>query len=808
MFRSFGRVERAVLVAAAALLGPHPADALAQGGAQAETRRHAEWTAQWVAHPDAPPTAAGLFHFRRSFDLAAPPEHFVVRVSADNRYRLLVNGRSVASGPARGDVAHWRYETLDLAPWLRAGRNVIAASVWNWGEHRPAAQASHRTGFLLQGEGAAAAVSTGAGWRVLWNRGYGFAPVVGPDANGYYVASPGEVIDGRVMPWGWEQPGFDDSGWIAVRPVVLRADAAKGALPRGGHSYGEASEWQLVPRELPAMEETPVRFARVARSEGVAPDDRFLRGKGDLVVPANRRVSILLDQGHLTTAYPVVVASGGEGASMTLTYAEALFDAQGRKGNRNEIAGKTIRGVRDRILFDGGAQRRYQPLWFRTWRYVQLDVETGAAPLRLHDVHGIFTAYPFAQHAAFASDQPWITPIWDIDWRIFRLSAFETFWDTPYYEQFQYVGDTRIMSLISLYSDGDDRLMRNALIQIDQSRIPEGITASRYPSALPQYIPPFSLWWVAMVHDYWMHRDDPAFVRRFLPGVRGVLGWYEGFVDETGMLGPMPWWNVLDWASAYDRGVPPGAENGHSTPLTLQYAYALQRAAEIEEALGQPAEAARYRVRAEGLIAAVVARAWDARRGLFADTPDKSLFSQQTNSLAVLVGAVPDGEQAAVMERVLADPSLVQASYYFRFYVDEALVRAGLGGRYLERLAPWREMIRLGLTTTPENPEPTRSDSHAWSAHPNYHLLASVLGVRPASPGFRTVRIAPALGPLRRVHGIVPHPAGPIELRLRRSGGRLRGEVILPPGLSGRFEQDGQSVALRPGRQQVDLGAP
>ncbi len=115
-----------------------------------------------------------------------------------------------------------------------------------------------------------------------------------------------------------------------------------------------------------------------------------------------------------------------------------------------------------------------------------------------------------------------------------------------------------------------------------------------------------------MVHDYWMHRDDPAYVRGLLPGVRGVLGWYERHLDETGLLGPMPWWSFVDWAKEWPVGVPPGAKDGHSTTITLQFAYALQRAAELEDAFGLPGEGARYRALAQKLTAAARAKAWDA----------------------------------------------------------------------------------------------------------------------------------------------------------------------------------------------------
>lgn len=198
------------------------------------------------------------------------------------------------------------------------------------------------------------------------------------------------------------------------------------------------------------------------------------------------------------------------------------------------------------------------------------------------------------------------------------------------------------------------------------------------------------------------------------------------------------------------------------------------------------------------------ARGWDARRRLFRDAPDSASYSQQTNALAVLAGAAPAGERRALMERVLSDTTLVRASYYFDYYVFEALREAGLGDRYVEQLAPWRAMLAAGLTTTPEAPEPTRSDSHAWSAHPDYGLLATVLGVRPGAPGFRSVIVAPHLGPLMRAEGRVPHPRGRIDVRLTRTGTNgLRAVVTLPPGVRGVLEWRGRRLALHPGRQEL-----
>jgi alpha-L-rhamnosidase len=757
--------------------------------------------AAWVSAPGAG-SEFGVFHFRRVFALDAKPSGFVVHVSADNRYRLFVNGEQVSSGPQRSDLMHWRYDTVDLAPHLRAGRNVIAALVWNWGADKPVAQFSRQTGFLLQGNGALESiVNSGPGWKVLRSEAYAPIPVVGSAVGGYYAAPPGESLDARRHPWGWEQVDFPDTDWVAAVGVGTRRTQL-----RASHPFGEAGGWQLVPRSIPPMEESPTRFATVRRTQGIETDGGFLKGANDLVVPAKTRAVLLLDQGHLTNAFPVMVTTGGAGSTVALIYAEALKDAKGNKGNRNDIDGKTIAGVRDQFRPDGGTRRSFQTLWFRTYRYVQVEIETGGEALRIHDLHGIFTGYPFQLAARFDSDLPWLGTVWEHNWRGARLCAWETYFDTPYYEQLQYVGDTRIQALITLYMSDDDRLVRQALEHFDDSRVPEGITASRYPSDLGQYIPTFSPIWVAMVHDYWMHRDAPGYVRRFLPGTRSVLAWFEQRIDDTGLLGPISWWPFVDWTGPWREGVPPGGVEGHSTVISLQFVYALERASELEAALGVPAMAAHYRDVANKVRDAVRSRAWDAARGLFRDTPERSTFSQQANVMAVLTDAVAPADQAALMARVLSDATLTQSSYYFSYYQLEALRKAGLGDRYVEQLAPWRAMLDLGLTTVPEMPEPTRSDSHAWSAHPNYGLLATVLGVRPAEPGFKTVRIAPQLGPLQRAEGRVPHPLGAIDVRLARTpGGGLRADVTLPDGLTGVLEWGGKTTALRPGRQSLSF---
>ena len=157
--------------------------------------RSGYWSAHWIACPNVAPNAYGVYHFRKQITLQEQPAHYVVHVSADNRYKLYVNGQLVSLGPARCDIYNWNFETVDLAPYLHEGKNTLAAVVWNYAEQRPVAQISfNQTGFLVQGNTEAEAeANTDASWR-CW-RDEAYSPWNEWQVLGYYVAGPGERLD-------------------------------------------------------------------------------------------------------------------------------------------------------------------------------------------------------------------------------------------------------------------------------------------------------------------------------------------------------------------------------------------------------------------------------------------------------------------------------------------------------------------------------------------------------------------------------------------------------------------------------------
>ena len=183
--------------------------------------------------------------------------------------------------------------------------------------------------------------------------------------------------------------------------------------------------------------------------------------ESSIVIYAKSHARIIFDRKTLTTAYPRLTVSGGKGAKIRLTYSEALYDKDQQKGDRDASQSDRESPRPQRQL---PARRRphrvFEPLWWRTWRYLDIDIETGDEPLTLESLTASFTAYPFEQTASFHSSDAELDKINEISWRTARLDAHETYMDTPYYEQLQYVGDTRIQALISYAVAGDDRLAR------------------------------------------------------------------------------------------------------------------------------------------------------------------------------------------------------------------------------------------------------------------------------------------------------------------------------------------------------------
>jgi len=769
-----------------------------------------QWKAQWIMHPTAEPQAHAVILFRKNFELTVKPEKFIVHLSADNHYRLFVNGQYVLRGPARGDITHWFYETIDIASYLQSGKNTIAAEVVNWGPKRSFTFFSQMTSFILQGNSDEEELvnTSGGSWRCLQNQA--FSPKIVnwmTDRNtidfGLYVGNPTDSISGDKYPWGWEQENFDDSKWVPAK----WCDIAGGRDQQfaGGILYGGGK--LLIPGRTGILKETTLPFTMIRRTDGMEINEDFIHGKGRLFIPANKKVSILIDQTYETMGYPEMVVTGGKNARIQAMYAENMIvKNHAPKGNRNDIEGKFIVGIKDVFIPDGGANRLFKPTYLRAFRFIQLDIETKDEPLFLEKYTHVACNAPIELKAKFETGNPTIDWMMEAGWRTVSICAQDMLLSDAAYEQMQYTGDSRVHNLSLLTLSGDDRLTRNALVQFDQSRIPEGLTLACYPNPFYLIIPSYSLIWIDQVHDYMMWKDDKPFIAGFDLGINSVLDWFEKRMQSNGLLGKLDWWCALAWPRHYRDGEPPGVSAGNNTLYSLHYAYTLRHAANIEEFLGKPDLALKYRNRADQ-ICKTVNDLCKNQDGFYTESPSNKQVSQITNLLAILAEASVGVDAKQLMQKLLEHRDWFgQVDLFLHLYLFEAMNKTGLQDRFINEISEWQLMKERGMTTFAEVPlewgeENQRSECHPWSTAPNYFFFRTICGIQPLTAGHKKVEIAPSFGGLTHINATYPHHLGNIVLNLKREGTHISGDITIPKNIEATFVWNGQKTGLTEGGQ-------
>jgi hypothetical protein len=767
----------------------------------------------WIRGDQAENFPGGMA-FRLHFDLSQDAK-IRVHVSADERYLLYVDGIYMGRGPERGSNRVWFYETYDLK--LTKGSHRMVALVWQLGDIAPLAQVHVAGGFLLEAEEPYnSLLSTKSG---RWE----FKPIDGirfhkPEVpiNAPFFVQPIQTTDGVSYPWGIEH-GIG-GGWQTA--IIRHEDVAFPFGIYAAHHLQPAS----LPEQLSVVHQVGcVRYVsdkpwqhpqsvQVAMNANLSSEipawQSLLSNATPLTIPSHSHRHVIIDLEQYFCAYPQLCVSGGVGSCVTIGWAEALYwdAASNQKGHRDSVHGHTFIALcRDVFMPDGGTKRGFEPLWWRSGRFIQLLIETADEPLIIESFRLKETRYPLEMQSQFRSSDLRLEALTPVLLRGLQMCAHETYMDCPYYEQLMYVADTRLEALVTYVISPDNRLARKAISLFNSSRLADGFVQARYPSRDVQIIPPFALWWIGMVYDYALWRGERSFIKAMLPGIRSVLDGFLQSVYSENLLQALDGWNFADWTPEWPLGVPPDGFSGFSSVLNWHLVYTLGLAAKLEEWVGEPALAERWKKWRSAIAAACNAHFWDEQRGLFADDKSHTSFSEHTQCLAILSGILNSERYERIAENLRRDTSLTQATIYFTHYLFEAYYQLKQPQAFFNRMQLWFNLPEQGFKTTPEQPEPSRSDCHGWGAHPLYHYFATILGVRPASFGFEQVEVTPMPGHLTHLAGELIHPRGFIKASLHFEGDSVQGQIVLPAHTIGTFVYAGKTQALKPGLQQIDL---
>lgn len=755
------------------------------------------WLPTWTPEDD---SDARIVYFRKEILLESPlPSQKKIRITADSRYKLYINGQFVQEGPQKPlDTKEWFVDTADVTPYLVPGINVAAVEVLRFAANQNDSMYRSNTPCLYIEDGTANApiLAGKSGWKCRINHEISIVGEMGRPAPIHVQ----EDVSATNAFAGWKAPGYDTAGWQDAAPKLI-FNLAMADTP-----------FNLVPRTIPAMRHENCRFTAVAKG-----DDRFtalLQGTGSVKIPAHTTEIVEITADAEECGYLLYAFAGGAGAVVTTLCSECYAYPQGtrpsplggvtqlppRKGDRTDAANGQLFGHTSQYKVAGwgteDCPETYEPYWFRTFRYLQLKVETADAPLTIQGLSYRATGYPLEVKTACQTSDPTLAPIWEISVRTLARCMHETYMDCPFYEQLQYAMDSRSEILYTYAVSADDRLARSAMEAFRRSQRPDGLINADAPTVKSNVIPAFSIYYLLMVHDHMMYFGDKALVKRHLPAIDGVLGFFARNLTAQGLVGKIGgpimrhrYWSFIDWAGAWDSGVPGACSKGSGsvTMESLLYLYGLQKAAELADFAGRTDTAAEYRKRADALSEAVCKHCFGQYNGtqLVQDGPGVEEYSVHCQVFAVLTGIVDAEKGKQMLETTVGNPEIPQASVAFMFYLFRAWERCGCYEKTNDLWNVWRQMVKDNLTTCVENDTDARSDCHAWGSLLCYELPAVILGVRPAAPGFQKVQIAPQTGTLSEASGEVITPHGIIRVEWKKDkDNTLQLHYTLPDGIA------------------------
>ena len=648
-------------------------------------------------------------------ETAAPQ---LLRISADDYYKLYVNGELVAQGPAPAFVEHYYYDTVDITRWLHPGENVLAVHLYYQGLlNRVWGSADGRFGLAcdlvsLRPNGTVG-TRVEPGWRYELCDAYGMGDTVG------YETQYLENFDSRAYDEDWMRQGYDDSSW---KPMVEATWADYALEPR---PVKMLELHRLAPAGMQTLD---------AANFADTPQDAAAAG-----------TIVRVDFGREITATLVLRASGKAGQQIVVRCGEELND----DGS---------------VRFDMRCNCRYEETWtladgtstldqydYKAFRYVELVVPKG---VELQGIHALERHYPLDKSlCAVEASNPWVAPVFDICKRGVELGTQEAYLDCPSREKGQYLGDSVVVSRAQAELTGSTEMLEKCIEQFAQTAelIDDGLMGVS-PGSFMQEIADFSLLWSQMLlNHYDLTGDKDALAARY-EAAKGVLDHFSRYQRADGLLEQVAdKWNLVDWPENLRDGydfelsrpiVAPGCHN----VINALWVGAAKTLCRIEDIIGKPQHAYPW----EPLCDAYLAAFYRPEKGLFVDSETSSHSALHSNMYALYFGLCPEGSENGIADFMLGKGLCcgVMLSYFYL----KGLARIG---RYHDVFVTlvnesehgWVNMIREGATTCWEawgrDQKWNTSLCHAWAAAPIPVLVEDIAGVVPDPTSPTGIRFEP-----------------------------------------------------------------
>ncbi|MBE3100427.1 MAG: hypothetical protein IMZ44_25180 [Planctomycetes bacterium] len=697
--------------------------------------------------------------FRKTFDLPTMPDAATLRIFADSRYILWVNGQYILRGPARFDPGAPEYDTADVKPHLLAGRNVIKVLVHHYSKGGSGRMVDHAPGLaarleMLSPPDAPRVLETDATWQATRKTRFGPSPAS--------WASIPDNVDARRDAGDSPAADVDETAWEAAAPV-------------GGSAWGP-----LRPRSIPPLRESDVPLGAILRQVRSGRSDetwRPLSGALPLGMSAPYEVTIEMDQ--YVQAYVALALEAEEGSLLEV-----------------EPLGT---GKVSRYVARGGPQVYVTA---DTFGFRRLAVRLGSGSGRLNGVRVINRLYPFDLAGSFRSSDGLLNRLWTACVRTVALCSEDAYVDCADRERVQRMGGAAVVAYpvtrIAFSGPGPDgkpawgdaRLMARLLRQIAQGRRADGRLKACHPSDRQDAAADGdenACLWVHALRQYWEHTGDAALVKEVWPALVGQMKW---FLERRTARG------LVKAREFIDPHNPLRGKECEGTAMNAFVLRALADAHEMARATGAREDAKTYFDAVVALHRAFNLHLGDPESGGYSGgiLEDGSRHPPTVHAtlLALDRGGVAADRLAAARRWLLANCEKQPLGLYTHSWLFEELYRMDTSETDLLALnlvrRRWEKMLSGDAGTTSED-FAGGSPCHVAGAVPAYFLSAYVLGVRPGGSKYgNRLLIEPHLGDLTLASGVTVTQRGPVAVswKLDPDEPMLDFEFTVPEGAEAR----------------------
>jgi hypothetical protein len=714
----------------------------------------AEWKGQWIS----PPSAADSTILRREFTVRPGLKRAVVHVCGLGQFEMNLNGAKVGQDLLTPGWTDYRdtalYETYDVTSMLRDGPNAAGLILGNGMYHvvRPQGRFAKFTGSfgalraiahlrLEYADGSTELVGTDENWRsnpgpITFNSIYG-----------------GEDFDARLLPPGWDKPGFDDSGWSKA----IKAEQKIGALR--GHSV--AAE--------------PIRVIEVRKPVNVKdfPDG-----------------TTVYDFGQNASFMPRLRISGPVGSTVKLTPSEVL-NADG--SIQRSTMGGASRGSSwwSYTKSTDGEEAYFPRFYYLGSRYLKAErfpTTQGATPPKIESiesdiVHSI--ARPVGQ---FRCSSDMLNRIRDLVRWAQRSNMVSLLTDCPHREKLGWVEQFHLNGPAFRYEFDLARLSTKSTNDMRDSQLENGLV----PNIAPEYTEfrgtfrAAAEWAAAFILVPWQQYEfngDTELLRKHYDAMKRYYAYLESKTKD-GILseGLGDWYDIGPTKSGPAQNTPPPV-----TATAFLY-YDAKMISQIAVVLGKVADGPIYEAKAEQVRQRYNREFYHADKGSYATG------SQCSNAMALVMDIVEPENRAKVFDALVKD--IEQRDYAntagdvgYR-YVLLALMQGGRSDiifRMINRddKPGYGWMLKQGETALTEawNANLTSSHNHFMLGQITEWFYKGLVGIDcdPAVPGFKSILIRPnPVGDLTWAEATYESIHGPIVVRWDRSESAFKLKATIP----------------------------